>query len=191
MSSSKSQPEFDFDQAVMMINILRQTNMWETALLAAEKSSVQEHAMSRPSQSSGSMHDGSKRRAPSVPVDLDEDGEFEYIPGDASVTQAPIHPGGYTKGNDLPDGVTSLEQWGKTLCTLPKVASKKLTYAAMIKKSKWDDEMLSYLQWVMHSNMKSAKLDDLKAYLRKTGFEKENSDTVYFPGSKAVREFGS
>ena len=53
---------FDLQQAVAIINVLRQTGMWESALMAANQSKPQGSVDGRMEVPSGSMHDGSKHR---------------------------------------------------------------------------------------------------------------------------------
>ena len=70
-----------------------------------------------------------------------------------------------TKIAELPEGIKSIQHWGTTICTLPKVTHKRATYEALVRESEGDNEIKSYLNWVMNSNMKSAKLEYLKGYL--------------------------
>lgn len=139
----------------------------------------------------GAMHDGSKRRMTSptassvsgyafVPVeDLTTD-----PPGKNDNNQEPVLP-----GSGLPPGVSSLTQWGKTRCDLPKMASYKLSYAALIEKSKTDDVIREYFQWVLdRPNDRSGKVADLHAYLKAVNYQKENEKLTY-PNSKEKRVF--
>ena len=45
----------------------------------------------------------------------------------------------------LPTGVTSVHEWGCTLCGLDKYKSKQLSYAQTVSQADFDKEMYSYL----------------------------------------------
>ena len=129
----------------------------------------------------GSMHDGSKRRLCSN--ESARDHGFEMVnassgPMPSSTTvhhamgmsekhQKPIPPGkasGKEKAVVLPNGISSLTEWGATICTLPKVKSQHLRYHEMLTMSHESKDMCSYLQWVRTSGISSAKVQDLKSY---------------------------
>lgn len=148
----------------------------------------------------GSMHDGSKRRL----FDDEEykSAEFEVVEPPSKVSagkveQAIIPPKSVqvekkTSGA-LPEGVTSVIEWGDTVCTLPKYKSGKYTYAAMISVAKTDDEIQDYLKWAKTAGMKSAKLDDLRAYMVAIGFDPVTDGAkppkVTYPGTSIPHEF--
>ena len=146
------------------------------------------------------MSDSSKRRLSSADSDPEE---FEYISGEQdmparlSKEQQPIAPkakGGtgilVPKHVDLPENVESLADWGKTICELPKFASRELSYEDMIKESKHNEGMKEYLDWVYSTGIKSAKADDLRFYLAAVDWKtrKDSRATgITYPGTTMVR----
>eukprot|EP00435_Cladocopium_sp_Y103_P013180 s2854_g3.t1 len=48
----------------------------------------------------------------------------------------------------MPDGINSIADWGRTVCQLDKVKSKRMTYAQMISQADFDPEMASYLTFI-------------------------------------------
>lgn len=155
----------------------------------------------------GSMHDGSKRRLCSN--ESARDHGFEMVnassgPMPSSTTvhhamgmsekhQKPIPPGkasGKEKAVVLPNGISSLTEWGATICTLPKVKSQHLRYHEMLTMSHESKDMCSYLQWVRTSGISSAKVQDLKSYMEAMNFTPgPSSSNVTYPGTQIVREF--
>ena len=148
-----------------------------------------------------SMNDSSKRR---LFAEDEEDAEFEYIPADGyegptwRKRQQPIMPkptGGSSAtearvGSHVPEMELSVADWGKTICDLPKVARRHLTYDEMIKEATTDDPMKEYLMWILHTGIKSAKVDDLRKYLNVVGWS-ANKDKyatqMTYPGTTMVR----
>eukprot|EP00435_Cladocopium_sp_Y103_P071131 s61_g36.t2 len=197
MSLPSANAAYDLEQAAIIINILRESGMWEAAMIEANRREMKSAMTAGSSAGGGAMHDGSKRRSISPSMTMPEDGEFEYIPDSPQMkakSQKPFPPqksAEKTPAVDLtalPEGIVSVEQWGKTICTLPKVQNRRLTYEAMVSKSSVDAELKSYLKWVMTSNMKSAKLDDLKGYLLKVKYEVYDAGAVMYPGTGSIRE---
>ena len=148
-----------------------------------------------------SMNDSSKRR---LFAEDEEDAEFEYVPADGyegptwRKRQQPIMPnstGGSNaaealKGSHVPEMGLSLADWGKTICDLPKVARRHLTYDEMIKEAKTDDPMKEYLMWILHTGIKSAKVDDLRKYLNAVGWSSSKdkyATQMTYPGTTMVR----
>ena len=98
--------------------------------------------------------------------------------------QMPVLP--KTK-ESLPDGVESIEEWGETWCDLPKVAAMKISYAGLVEKAHSGQSMSDYLDRMLtFPKGKSAKVDDLKAYLQAIQYTKPKSTKV-FPGSDIRR----
>ena len=146
------------------------------------------------------MSDSSKRRLSSTDSEQEE---FEYISGEQDMParldkkQQPIVP--EAKGDpgilvpkhvDLPENVESLADWGKTICELPKFASRELSYEDMIKESKHNEGMKEYLDWVYSTGIKSAKADDLRFYLAAVDWKtrKDSRATgITYPGTTMVR----
>lgn len=200
-SMASSTPSgFDLQQAVAVINVLRQTGMWEAALQAANQPKSQGSMDGRVDTSTGSMHDGSKRRLfADHEVELDGDAdEFDVI---SMVSGSGMKQGPITTATDgakkevskqsLPPGVESLEMWGKTICTLPKVAGRRMTYVKLIHEADSNKETKDYLIWIVKNSHKSAKAEDFKAYMEAANCLPQEPATVNYPGTTAVREFGS
>ena len=189
--SSASAPAFTLADAAVMIKTLRDSGLWDAAVQQAEKLELQAIV----NTSGGSMSDSSKRRASPPPefADEAEDDEFEHIAADE--IQVPIPPRAAqvktSQGYTLPEGIESVVQWGKTICTLPKMQDKKMTYEALVRESRTDEDIKSYLNWVMTSKMKSAKVDDFKKYLQAIQFNAAGKTQITYPGTGMVREFGS
>lgn len=200
MSLPSANAAFDLEQAATIINILRQTGMWEAAMTEANRREMKAAITAGSSTSGGAMHDGSKRRSISPSMEMPEDGDFEYIPDspqNKAKSQKPIPPQKSSEKGDtadltaLPEGIVSVKQWGKTICTLPKVQSRRLTYEAMVIKAANEADLKSYLNWILKSNMKSAKIDDLKGYLLRVQYDAGDAGALTYPGTSSVREFGS
>lgn len=58
------------------------------------------------------------------------------------------HQGSENVSVPLPNGVTDSVMWGKTICSLPKVEKKGLTYEGLVKLSETDQEIFKYLTWL-------------------------------------------
>lgn len=112
----------------------------------------------------GAMTDGSKR---CLPNDVPEFGEedFQHVtseemlptsmgPYPSDVQQPMIFQFGASKqrpssGVGLPEGVESLEEWGRTICELPKVKDLAASYQELLNLSdSGDTKMASYLNWI-------------------------------------------
>ena len=90
----------------------------------------------------------------------------------------------------LPPGVESIEMWGKTICTLPKMASRRCTYEKLIQEAGMNAETKEYLAWISRNAHKSAKAADLKNYMQAMKYDPSKVTGVNYPGTTAVREFG-
>ena len=92
---------------------------------------------------------------------------------------------------ELPPGVSSIKEWGKTLCELPAVARQKLSYEALAQ----DESQTDYLLWILKQGAsKGPRVADLANYLQATKFtEKCNGQSIGppYPGSHVVRKFAS
>ena len=109
--------------------------------------------------------------------------------------QGPILPSAgsaeaVNKSDVLPPGVDSLEQWGKTICTLPKVASRRCTYQKLIDEAGRVGDTKVYLAWVHCNAHKSAKAADFKNYMEAVNYDPCKTVGVNYPGTSAIREFG-
>ncbi|CAE7624330.1 unnamed protein product [Symbiodinium sp. CCMP2592] len=78
----------------------------------------------------------------------------------------------------------SLEDWGRTICDLPKVQKNKMwfkkSYAALVKLAKEDSDLASYLNWIKEKfgrnydpTTSSSQSSDLAGYLMRIGFSKQ------------------
>ncbi|CAE7748672.1 ZCCHC13 [Symbiodinium sp. CCMP2592] len=87
----------------------------------------------------------------------------------------------------------SVEDWGRTICDLPKVQKNKTwfkkSYAALVKLSKEDSDLASYLNWVKEKfgrsydpTTPSSQASDLAGYLmRQVTFDDEAEVGDFFP----------
>ena len=142
----------------------------------------------------GAMSDASKRRAPDDSSEVGElDTESHLHEWDAvslpASSQAPLAPTGYPTGtmvqSGLPEGTTSLEEWGRTLNELPKYASHGYSYVEMWNLAMTDRVMKNYLEWCSNYAGPSSRTKDLGAYVRK--MRQGQPVHSYFPGSTEVR----
>ena len=141
----------------------------------------------------GSMSDASKRRLMAESELMD--GEFEHL-------EMPKSKYGGTKGGqnsqesthqfpekvELPPGISNLEDWGSTVCRLPKVKSLGLCYTELVDDPKTHQE---YLEWILaHGSGRGGRLEDLYLFLKAIKYA-ENMvlpKDQLFPGTKEVRE---
>lgn len=143
-----------------------------------------------------SMTDAPKRRLSQTdPVrseDLEPD-EFQVISPTSSKmptgypSMAGVNDSDSPKRISLPEGVKSFEQWGRTVCELPKVQSLNLSYEELYTlAASGDKEKSDYLVWVRRYNGSSSRTLDFKQYV----LSKDHMTTgpkTYFPGSKDIR----
>ena len=162
---------------------------------------LREARLGVPMISGESMNDSSKRR---LFAEDEEDAEFEYIPADGiegpvwrkrqtpvvPKTSAGSEPNEPSKGYRVPEVELSMADWGKTICDLPKVARRHLTYDEMIHEAVTDEPMKEYLMWILHTGIKSAKVDDLRKYLNAVGWSTKKdkyATQMTYPGTTMVR----
>ena len=82
----------------------------------------------------------------------------------------------------LPPGVSDGQDWGTTICGLPKVASEKLTYSELPKHA-------GYLRWILsHGPNRGGRFEDLANYLKAVGYGESTSSSSRYPGSSEPRE---
>lgn len=146
-----------------------------------------------------SMNDSCKRRMSSADVASPPDFELIDSPtgsGGQPKKQAPIVPtkintavGKSVKETELPEGISSVEQWGKTVCTLPKVVHRRLSYEEMIHISTTDEEIKNYLKYILTTGVKSAKVDDLRSYMHSIDYKDPDAGKMTYLGTSEVREF--
>lgn len=148
---------------------------------------------------SGTMSDASKRR-----MDFNDEDGFSLVSGSPPSSkelkggQKPLTPRAQdakpsTSGNpvEFPEGIFTLQQWGATICALPKYADREWSYAEMVEVAKTTADIAGYLVWVRTSGNKSPLVQDLKAYLHAINWEevKPKSSGISYPGSSMVRRF--
>eukprot|EP00435_Cladocopium_sp_Y103_P026519 s49_g6.t1 len=150
----------------------------------------------------GSMTDGSKRRLEADDFPSSEDDVFsggmsnagmsgfelirDDVNGAANRSQQPVVPQAKAKSKpDLPEGVSSVDQWGRTICTLPKVKDEAPTYAEIGSLGKYKE----YRSWLFtQGKSKGPRVADLRNYMIAAGVFNEDED-VMIPGSSEVRRF--
>ena len=87
---------------------------------------------------------------------------------------------------ELPPGVRSVEEWGRTLCVMPKVKSLKMSYDDLVKSD--DPDHAVYLKWVVeNATGRSGKIDDLANYLKAAGWSSPCGYLI--PGTKETRVY--
>ena len=121
----------------------------------------------------------------------------EAPPARAPMTQGPVMPQGYVVQRapaivnehliEFPPGIRSIDEWGRTVCTLPKVASRKMTYRELANEGHMCQEMRNYLtRFIMKNNGTSAKVNDFKRYLYAIDYLQEVPGN-YAPAPMTVR----
>ena len=142
-----------------------------------------------------SMSDAAKRRGD----EISESDDFQLVRGSPKTAGSSAHTlisedgAMLVRDVPLPRGVTDLETWGRTVCTLLKVEKRGLTYAELIKESKTCPDILRYLRWVKSNAPISAKVKDLGDFIRASGISllDEQSEAATFqchPGTSEVRK---
>ena len=145
-------------------------------------------------ESAGSMNDSCKRLRDHAQPEADEWEPVTYEDGHGSsimceraipkeiAGQMPVMP--KAKAIDLPPGVADLQDWGSTICALPKVAGEKLSYRELVS----DPKRAPYLKWICdHGKNRGGRFEDLAKYLQAVGFEQKTESTCY-PGTTEARE---
>ena len=86
----------------------------------------------------------------------------------------------------LPPGVSTIHEWGRTVCQLEKYKEKKLTHAQMVSQSDFDPAIYNYLCWIKNrygiedSGCFPPKISpgiDLAAYLERSKFQQKGKET--------------
>eukprot|EP00438_Fugacium_kawagutii_P021043 Skav236150 [mRNA] locus=scaffold2146:256067:256612:- [translate_table: standard] len=141
----------------------------------------------------GAMHDGCKRGREWSDgemwchVNYDENLDVDrFDAGATTSTQTPVVPTRDPKKVILPEGVESIEDWGTTVCRMPKVASLGASYEELVQMPKWHE----YLKWVVdHGHGQGGRLEDFAKYLTAIDFPKiMQKMNPHFGKSKEVRE---
>ena len=150
----------------------------------------------------GAMSDGSKRLRDSTESSFSDDESLlapsvaagssgfeliqEEIPSNSRDHQKPMPPKlKLTEKPSLPEGVPSVEKWGMTICSLPKVKDEAPTYFEIGTKAKYQE----YRNWVvMNGESKGARCVDLRNYLLCSG-SMQSDGQILIPGTSEVRRF--
>eukprot|EP00435_Cladocopium_sp_Y103_P015305 s272_g3.t1 len=197
MSLSKStNAELKREQCLMFLREMKQAGMLEDLMkVVRHESSCQ--------MSSGSMTDAAKRRCPDETTSHDFEllhdsieSSLDSSPVGAPSLSLPVPPRSIaTPINNsagsidtaLPDGVSSMEEWGRTVCELPKVKDLGLSYRELASRAEaGDNEMAKYLNWIRGFNGSSVRTRDFKRFLLCDDALK-SSPRVYFPGTNEIR----
>ena len=141
-----------------------------------------------------SMSDASKRRGD----DLSEPDEFQVIADldETGGSDQNTQVNGVEviiRGIKAPEGIPDLPTWGRTVCTLPKVEKRNVSYSELVQEAKTSTEMLNYLCWVRKNPQISSKFKDLSDYLKAAGERMTDEQSAvpsfgYYPGSTEVRK---
>ena len=197
MSMSKgAYPENKQSQAMELLREMKRTGMLDSMVQTIQQESQ---------LPVGAMTDGSKRRLSERSVLDDED--FQHVSSSEEMIPSLADLGGpyptdqqrpvkYQIGVEdqrqpcevsLPDGVSSLEEWGRTICELPKVKELNSSYRELLNISDGGDtKMASYLNWVRNYKGPSSRTMDFKKYLLACS-ACESQPKTYFPGSMEIR----
>ena len=140
--------------------------------------------------SGGSMHDGSKRLRETDEWDAisyeDSTGEFmDHLSGLTTTgKQDPIVLKPKDSKITFPPGVSSLADWGTTICRLPRVASLNASYEEL---TRMPDQQ-PYLKWVAeHGASRGGRFEDFSLYLKATKLPALSAEQC-FPGTSVPRE---
>ena len=139
-----------------------------------------------------SMSDASKRRGD----DLTEQEEFQLIADETGGSDLNHQVNGVEviiRGVKAPEGIPDIHTWSRTVCTLPKMEKRNLSYKEMVEEAKTSTEMLTYLRWVRKNPQISAKVKDLSDYLKAAGERMTDEQSAvpssgYYPGSTEARK---
>ena len=197
MSMSKgASPENKQAQAMELLREMKRTGMLDSMVQTIQQESQ---------LPAGAMTDGSKRRLSERSVLDDED--FQHVPSSEEMIPSLADLGGpYPTDQQrpvqyqidvgdqrqpckvsLPDGVSSLEEWGRTICELPKVKELNASYRELVNISDGGDtKMASYLNWVRNYKGPSSRTMDFKKYLL-ARLACESQPKTYFPDSMEIR----
>ena len=148
--------------------------------------------------SAGSMTDAAKRRCPDEtalqdfeflqdPVLSAEEACSASLPVVPKSLASPIRKPATAHEIELPEGISTYEEWGRTICDLPKVKDMCMTYRElMANANSGDQEMAKYLSWVKAFNGSSARTNDFKRFLLADDAISA-TPRVYFPGTAEIR----
>ena len=137
---------------------------------------------------SGAMTDACKRSRGTEPAIWSEYPDWEVaepkasgppaldrtLPADVPRTAMPVYH------NGLPNGITSMEHWSRTLCELPKVKGKRASYAELVRESEDNEDLANYLtRFVLRHNGPSPKVRDLRKFLEAINYPGGHHQNAY------------
>ena len=194
---SSSGPPPVTDEVFALVRSLRASGQLEGIISAIDAQDA--HDILQDEMWAG-MNDSCKRRMSASPIRTTHGFEMVEPTGSKQLTlkQQPIAPKAQSasKGygsqamTQLPDGISSSEEWGRTICSLPKVKDRKLRYHELVQQSKSDTELSDYLVWIKKAGIRSNKVDDLRSYMSYIGHDPEyEARKITYPGSSKAREF--
>ena len=83
-----------------------------------------------------------------------------------------------------------MEQWGSTLCELPKVKAKNMSYRELCDEARSVPDTMTYLvRFVMNHNGPSPKVRDFRSYTEFIQFPTATDRTSYLGTSTVIRRF--
>jgi hypothetical protein len=199
MSNSKAFRPVTADELSQVKNILERMhaqglspgNTAMEALAVCSSSSLLPSSMTDASKRQRDESDGKVHRGSILEAEISES-EFDVVssPG-ASVakdSQSPHVPKKMFANEEieLPSGITSVAEWGETICELQRVKAENKTYVEIAK----DPALSSYVTWIVqHGKGKGARCEDFRNFLIYAKFAQGRSHGMTFPGSNEVRRF--
>lgn len=134
-----------------------------------------------PDEEVGAMTDGSKRRLCSPATRHRSSG---------ASTQMPMMPVRQVSRPviELPEGVSSVQEWGATLIDFGKYKGTDTTYEELVDLTKKDQNAKSYLDWVSkHGKTSTGPVKDLYLYLVAVRYTSTEGHGPLIPGTNTVR----
>ena len=130
----------------------------------------------------GAMHDASKRRRDETP----DQAQIPVLPPAKGASKCEL--ASPTDAVKLPDGIESVEQWGRTVLSAGKFAADGMSYHELVTSTK--QEITSYcekmLSWQTRQDL-SAPFRDFIEYL-KAYYAQKAPQHGYLPGSRIARQ---
>ena len=106
------------------------------------------------------------------------------VPMPTAVGSAEVMP---LNGVILPEGVISMDEWGRSMVSFGKFKGKKCYYEILMDNG---EEMMGYKKYLYdHHGHGSSQLRDLTAFLMASGYQHGKSQRPMIPGTSIVREF--
>ena len=127
---------------------------------------------------SGAMHDASKRRRDETP----EQAQIPVLPLNKATSKC--EPASHSDAVKLPEGIDSVEQWGRTVLSAGKFAADGMSQTSSKQEiSSYCEKMLS---WQSRQDL-SAPFRDFIEYL-KAYYAQKAPQHGYLPGSRIARQ---